>query len=333
MQQPRTFFQKALIASTTLLATLNTSAISQNEVNVYEGEILTADHILAGEFNGQLFTLDSTLMINLFEGGALEQVGALPSTPEGFLFDFNGATINAFNGGLIMGTIFDSSYITNSTMNLYIGGRTGADVIVEGNMTVNLLGGLFGVHGNLQEGTTINMSLGRISTDQIGSRAMLNMSGGVIPQGISGGFNVYHISGGCVGPSILNFGTELNLYVRDIAVNSTPLELAKGESVSITPTTDLMMVATLANGQPYLFDAQSGRDGLNTNITITATQMETCSADLNGDGKTDFFDISIYVQAFQTTPTVGEYDCNAMGSNNDFFDVSAFIDAFGDGCN
>lgn len=54
-----------------------------------------------------------------------------------------------------------------------------------------------------------------------------------------------------------------------------------------------------------------------------------CSADLNGDGELNFFDVSVFLQAYTNQQPLA--DINEDGVFN-FFDVSQFIDAYGAGC-
>ena len=54
-----------------------------------------------------------------------------------------------------------------------------------------------------------------------------------------------------------------------------------------------------------------------------------CSADLNGDGVLNFFDVSAFLNAFGNDEIIADF--NGDGFFN-FFDVSAFLNAFGGGC-
>ena len=51
-----------------------------------------------------------------------------------------------------------------------------------------------------------------------------------------------------------------------------------------------------------------------------------CPADLNGDGMLNFFDVSLFLQGYNTGA-----DYNGDGSTN-FFDVSAFLTDYNMGC-
>jgi hypothetical protein len=54
-----------------------------------------------------------------------------------------------------------------------------------------------------------------------------------------------------------------------------------------------------------------------------------CTADLDGDGDVDFFDVSIFVSAFSALDPLGDFDHDG---DWDFFDVSSFVAAFAAGC-
>jgi hypothetical protein len=54
-----------------------------------------------------------------------------------------------------------------------------------------------------------------------------------------------------------------------------------------------------------------------------------CSADLNGDGSLNFFDISAFLTAYAANEPIADF--NNDGSFN-FFDVSAFLEAYLNGC-
>ena len=321
------------VSATLALLTITPLASGQDTVDVNEGKTLTGDDLLAGFFCDQNFVLSENLTIEINNGGTLAQVGFDLPFPEPFVpFNFEGATINANAGGLIRSTIFENSFLSNTVINLHIGGRTGSDVLTSTDVTLNILGGSLGSFSNIQTGTTVNMKLGTFNTFQIGSGVVFDMSGGFASQGLRGD-NSFTVSGGCVAPSILNSGAQLDLFVRSISVNGIDTPLSEGESIEITPSPDLVIEAVLANGQPYIFDALSGRDSLSLNISITATGMTTCGTDWNFDGSSDFTDLLVYLNAFTSTPAAGEFDCiTEGGAYNSFSDVLAFLDAFVTGC-
>jgi serralysin len=54
-----------------------------------------------------------------------------------------------------------------------------------------------------------------------------------------------------------------------------------------------------------------------------------CPADLNEDGNLDFFDVSLFLSAYNNNQPAADFDGNGSW---DFFDVSAFLNAFNAGC-
>jgi hypothetical protein len=55
----------------------------------------------------------------------------------------------------------------------------------------------------------------------------------------------------------------------------------------------------------------------------------SCAADLNRDGALDFFDVSIFLVAFNAHQPLADFDGNG---SYDFFDVSGFLESFIAGC-
>ena len=54
-----------------------------------------------------------------------------------------------------------------------------------------------------------------------------------------------------------------------------------------------------------------------------------CPADLNGDGSLDFFDISAFLNAFNSGDSIADFDGDGSFT---FFDVSGFLNAYNAGC-
>ena len=72
----------------------------------------------------------------------------------------------------------------------------------------------------------------------------------------------------------------------------------------------------LAGGGLAIFDASTSCAG-------------SCPADLTGDGVLDFFDVSMFLSAFNTQDPVADFTSDGIW---DFFDVSAFLGAYNAGC-
>ena len=63
--------------------------------------------------------------------------------------------------------------------------------------------------------------------------------------------------------------------------------------------------------------------------TMIASCSPECIADLTGDGSLDFFDVSAFLDAFNTSDPAADLDGNGVYN---FFDVSTFLNAFSAGC-
>ncbi|HCT45905.1 MAG TPA: hypothetical protein DF699_11890, partial [Phycisphaerales bacterium] len=72
---------------------------------------------------------------------------------------------------------------------------------------------------------------------------------------------------------------------------------------------------------------EGGIDGFK--VSSEVCDDARCSADMNGDGVLDFFDVSEFLSAFNAMDAAGDF--NGDG-NHDFFDVSEFLAAFTAGC-
>ena len=93
--------------------------------------------------------------------------------------------------------------------------------------------------------------------------------------------------------------------------------------------------ADLTPGNYFIGTIVSEALGIETNLgnnwvsgTVSITVLE-CPADLSGDGTLNFFDISAFLQAFNSSDPIADF--NNDGQFN-FFDISAFLNAFGNGC-
>ena len=70
--------------------------------------------------------------------------------------------------------------------------------------------------------------------------------------------------------------------------------------------------------------------GSDTNaIVVLVPDTGVCPADLTGDGALDFFDVSVFLNAYNAMTSSADF--NGDGVFN-FFDVSAFLNAFNAGC-
>ncbi len=91
-----------------------------------------------------------------------------------------------------------------------------------------------------------------------------------------------------------------------------------GESVAISGNTVIVGA---------IWDDDNGESSGSAYLFSSAPSL--CSADLNGDGSLNFFDISAFLTAYAANEPIADF--NNDGSFN-FFDVSAFLEAYLNGC-
>ena len=99
-----------------------------------------------------------------------------------------------------------------------------------------------------------------------------------------------------------------------------------GDTVTISSTLPLDATTPLTDDQGN----QLGTLIVAGTATIVASaQAPACPADLTGDGTLNFFDVSAFLNAFNTMNPIADFDNNGVFN---FFDVSAFLNAFNAGC-
>ncbi|PCI08369.1 hypothetical protein COB72_08465 [bacterium] len=118
--------------------------------------------------------------------------------------------------------------------------------------------------------------------------------------------------GGNIGFDISQSGTLTLIDLATLA--TTDFDLGVGPSA----------LASSSNGMVHVVAAPIG-DG----VAILNLATGCSAADLNNDGVLNFFDISVFLQAFGAMDLVADF--NNDGVLN-FFDISAFLIVFGEGC-
>ncbi|MCC5823666.1 MAG: proprotein convertase P-domain-containing protein [Phycisphaerales bacterium] len=78
-----------------------------------------------------------------------------------------------------------------------------------------------------------------------------------------------------------------------------------------------------------LYDLQSYDVGTLTQACLQITTAPACPADINGDGKLNFFDFAAFITLFNAGDPAA--DINGDGELN-FFDVAAYLNLFNAGC-
>jgi len=94
---------------------------------------------------------------------------------------------------------------------------------------------------------------------------------------------------------------------------------------SYSATLPLMTTA----GDVITATATAESTGETSEFTACVILEGTCMADYTGDGMLDFFDVSAFLNAFNTQDPIAELTGDGVF---DFFDISAFLNAFGAGC-
>lgn len=184
------------------LATITDAAAVQ--VVVGEGQTLTREDLLAGEFNGVSFTLGPELVIDVLAGGT---IGVL--NPPGFPshFQFHGATVNIHAGGQIEGgPVFDDydwyHFVRSWNLNIMVGAEIGSRLqSSSGIITMHggsigdglyVVDGLFHTGNFLMLGGSIGKSAAIFSTFEL-------VDGAVGDDLVKSGLNPFEMSGGSVG--------------------------------------------------------------------------------------------------------------------------------------
>lgn len=105
----------------------------------------------------------------------------------------------------------------------------------------------------------------------------------------------------------------------DVTDPFLPIELAVFDTAGFTNE------IAISGESAFLADGGSGMHI----IYVTNTCVEQCPADLTGDGILNFFDVSVFLQAFNNQ--LPDADFTGDGVFN-FFDISLFLQAFNAGC-
>lgn len=167
--------------------------------------------------------------------------GAIGPVGETDVFDFMGASVNVNTGGLFA----SRSQFEDLALNLFDGG-----LVEEGN--------------SRSEGNSI-----------------INMSGGVLDDFTASGDTILNITGGTFrNEPIMGPDSTTNLFVTNLSLDGSPLDLDLGDTVSIDTSENFLLEVTLADGTPVMFERSGSgpviplptKDGLaSVSGTLTAT--------------------------------------------------------------
>jgi hypothetical protein len=118
-----------------------------------------------------------------------------------------------------------------------------------------------------------------------------------------------------------------SVYLFDISQPSNPVETAKLIASDGAPG-DLFGFSVALSGTTAIVGAFADDDAGIWTGSAYLFSTERSIADLNNDGTLDFFDISIFLTAFNNQDPLADFNGDGLF---DFFDVAAFIIAFGRG--
>ena len=104
--------------------------------------------------------------------------------------------------------------------------------------------------------------------------------------------------------------------IAGMVIPNQPLGAFVGEPADGTWTLHL------SDNSPY--DA-----GVLVHACLSTTTIIACTPDLNGDGVLNFFDVSAFLNAYNTMNPIADFTGDGLFN---FFDVSAFLGAFNAGC-
>ena len=256
--------------------------------------------------------------------------------------------------------------LLDTTFNGDLGLSGGSTLEAAGKVTVN---GTYTSTGGstttIEPGATVEstgtMEIGEVDSaaDEINPIVVLGLRGTPSPSIVTplldlyGAIRVAEIGTGIVamqGDLLMRSSARMHVnLVADGPGSNTADQLAIVGSATLAGT--LVVDATMSNmamGQARtVLSASEGITGMFDQVQATGllpdhaleasvvgnevqiVMVMTCSADLNGDGALNFFDVSAFLSAFAAQDPAADFTND--GAFN-FFDVSAFLSAFGAGC-
>ena len=147
--------------------------------------------------------------------------------------------------------------------------------------------------------------------------------------GPSGGSYQITGQGGGGGGSFFNASAVSDLNFK--IINSTLTTLYDVDNTG-TGQSESQIVELPDPGQYYLVVDSSNVNNIQTYDIVMFTStlvVETCDADLNGDGELDFLDISEFLAAYSAEDPAADFNGDM---EFDFLDISAFLTSYTDGC-
>jgi hypothetical protein len=284
---------------------------------------------------GDLFaiTLDGDLMKLDITTGTHDLVGSTGIEGVGGL-EFYGNKLYAFSlPGTNPASLFIIDPDTGVAENV---GPLGVDISYEGGLAFSDSGDAYLIAGRdeLQDSGVFWVDLDTGAAEEVGSFEVPDANGlAVRDDGMFVSWSQFQPGIFTVDPQdysigvLKNFGPLFNLEVAGGMVQLDDRRV-------LTLSNQIVISGTPNDARLLEFDIDTGEyiDGWFFEGTLSMTGLawrEGCSADLTGDGETNFFDVSAFLIAYNTGDPAADF--NDDGDFN-FLDVSAFIGAYQDGC-
>lgn len=219
---------------------------------------------------------------------------------------FNDEIVNLNGGTIISNGLFGAGgSITDGVLNINSGSIT--DGFTSFNSIINLNGGTLGefianeeniITGEVGE---INISGGSIGSFGLFDGVTSTITGGQVLRfpDVFAGSTVNIFGGDLFSVRLVNPTATANFFGSQFALNGTPIEIALGQTLNVTPATGENFTATLADGSAFEFDLNPVGPFGGTNpdqtspgsiITITLTPI---NGDFNADGLVNAADFTV----------------------------------------
>tara|TARA_R110002073_G_scaffold336260_2_gene531478 strand:+ start:27007 stop:27897 length:891 start_codon:yes stop_codon:yes gene_type:complete len=251
-----------------------------NTINIENGQVLGVADLAAGTFNGTSFTINSSLVININDGGTMGSVDEYLGDWSGF--SLSNATININSGGRLEGAAdqiqLSTTILSRARINLNENGSIG-NLLIRGNglSTLNLYGGItdqvvVDSPGFVRISGGIHHSLGGFAQAHNELTTEI-LDGEIYGIGLRGNDRI-DLRGGRI-HSIGAVGGTLNIFGDELIIDGIAIDLALNETVELnTGIFDFdVLSGTLEDGSFFEFD-QYREDifiGATTNVYFTRT--------------------------------------------------------------
>ena len=134
---------------------------------------------------------------------------------------------------------------------------------------------------------------------------------------------------GCGGRDLdAEFSDDASVFAEDVCSYSA-MPVIAGPVIPVQSLSSFKGEPALGEWVLHVSDHSAYDSGVVVQVCLSTTITIACSPDLNGDGVLNFFDVSVFLNAFNTMNPVADFTND--GEFN-FFDVSSFLSAYNTGC-